>query len=33
MRCPGCTGVVMRFVRVRGRLLADLHGVGMLSPP
>ena len=33
LRCPGCTGVVMRFARVRGRMLADLHGVGMLSAP
>ena len=27
LRCPECTGVVMRFAQVRGRLLADLHGV------
>jgi phage FluMu protein Com len=33
LRCPGCTDVVMRFARVRGRLVADLHGVGMLSAP
>ena len=31
LRCPGCTGVVMRFARVRGRLVADLRGVGMLD--
>jgi len=33
LRFPGCTGVVMRFARVRGHVVADLHGVGMLSAP
>jgi hypothetical protein len=27
LRCPGCKEVVMRFARIRGRLVADLHGV------
>lgn len=31
LRCPGCTAVVMRFARVRGRLLADLRGVAMIE--
>jgi hypothetical protein len=31
LRCPECTGVVMRFVQVQGRLLADLHGVGRME--
>jgi ssDNA-binding replication factor A large subunit len=31
LRCPECTEVVMRFARVRGRLVADLRGVGRLS--
>jgi hypothetical protein len=31
LRCPECTGVVMRFAEVRGRLLADLHGVGRME--
>jgi Family of unknown function (DUF6510) len=31
LRCPGCTGVIMRFARVRGRLVADLHGVGRVE--
>ena len=30
LRCPACTGVLMRFARIRGRLVADLHGVGRL---
>jgi hypothetical protein len=30
VRCPGCSGVLMRFARVRGRLHADLRGVGAL---
>jgi Family of unknown function (DUF6510) len=33
LRCPACTEVVMRFARVRGRLVADLRGVGTLSLP
>ena len=31
LRCPTCDAVLMRFTRVRGRLLADLRGVGTLS--
>lgn len=32
LRCPGCSGVLMRFARVGGgRLVADLRGVGGLS--
>ncbi len=31
LRCPGCEAVVMRFARIRGRLVADLRGVGTLT--
>jgi hypothetical protein len=31
MRCPGCEEVVMRFARIRGELVADLHGVQRLK--
>jgi len=31
LRCPECTEVVMRFAHIRGRLVADLKGVGMLT--
>lgn len=31
LRCPGCTGVIMRFAQVRGRLVADLRGVGRVE--
>ena len=31
LRCPECTAVVMRFARIRGRLVADLKGVGTLT--
>lgn len=31
LRCPGCTAVIMRFARIRGHLVADLRGVGMLT--
>jgi hypothetical protein len=27
LRCPGCSGVIMRFARIRGRLVGDLRGV------
>jgi hypothetical protein len=30
MRCPGCDAVIMRFAEIRGRLVADLRGVGRL---
>ena len=31
LRCPGCDAVIMRFARIRGRLVADLHGVARLA--
>ena len=31
VRCPGCSGVLMRFAQVRGRLVADLRGVGRVE--
>jgi hypothetical protein len=31
LRCSGCSGVIMRFARIRGRLVADLRGVGRLT--
>ena len=31
LRCPGCDEVLMRLARIRGRLVADLRGVGMLT--
>ena len=31
LRCPGCTAVVMRFAQIRGRLVADLHGIGRVE--
>jgi hypothetical protein len=30
IRCASCEAVVMRFARIRGRLVADLRGVGMI---
>jgi hypothetical protein len=27
MRCPSCGAVVMRFARIRGRMVADMRGV------
>ena len=30
-RCPGCEAVLMRFARIRGRLVADLRGVVTLT--
>jgi Family of unknown function (DUF6510) len=34
LRCGNCSEVVMRFARIRGRLVADLRGVArmMFSP-
>ena len=26
VRCPGCSAVLMRFARIRGRVVADLRG-------
>jgi hypothetical protein len=31
LRCPACDAVLMRFARVRGRLVADLRGARLLS--
>lgn len=31
VRCPGCTGVIMRFAQIRGRLVADMHGVSRVE--
>ena len=31
LRCPGCSGVIMRFAHVRGRLVADLRGVAQME--
>jgi hypothetical protein len=31
LRCRGCDAVLMRFARIRGRLVADLRGVGALT--
>jgi Family of unknown function (DUF6510) len=31
LRCPDCAGVLMRFARIRGRLVADLDGIGRLT--
>jgi hypothetical protein len=30
LRCRGCDAVIMRFAEIRGRLVADLRGVGRL---
>ena len=30
MRCTTASDVVMRFARIRGRLVADLHGVARM---
>jgi hypothetical protein len=31
IRCTSCTGVLMRFARIRGRLVADLRGVARME--
>lgn len=31
VRCPGCEAVVMRFARIRGRLVADMRGMAALA--
>jgi hypothetical protein len=31
LRCPGCSAVLMRFARIRGRVVADLRGTGALT--
>ena len=33
LRCPSCTGVVLRFAAQRGRLLLDLRGAQLLVIP
>jgi hypothetical protein len=30
LRCPSCTSVVMRFARIRDRMVADVSGVRQL---
>jgi Family of unknown function (DUF6510) len=30
VRCPGCSAVLMRFARIRGRVVADLRGSATL---
>jgi hypothetical protein len=30
IRCTSCDGVVMRFARISGRLVADLRGVALM---
>jgi predicted RNA-binding Zn-ribbon protein involved in translation (DUF1610 family) len=31
VRCRSCSSVLMRFVHIRGHLMADLHGIGRLT--
>jgi hypothetical protein len=31
LRCPDCNEVLMCFAHIRGRMVADLHGVSRLS--
>jgi hypothetical protein len=31
LRCPGCDGVLVRYARIRGELVIDLSGIGLLS--
>jgi hypothetical protein len=31
LRCPGCSGVLLRCARIRGRLMVDLRGVAALA--
>ena len=31
MRCPSCEAVLMRFARIRGRLVADVRGVRQMT--
>ena len=31
IRCPACTAVLVRLVRTRERLVADLRGIGLMS--
>lgn len=31
IRCTSCEAVIMRFARIRGRLVADLRGVSRLA--
>ncbi|MGY1616552.1 DUF6510 family protein [Geodermatophilus sp. SYSU D00691] len=33
LRCPGCSGVVMRFASRDGQLLVDLRGAELLTVP
>ena len=31
LRCPGCDGVLLRYARIRGELMLDLSGVGLMT--
>jgi Family of unknown function (DUF6510) len=31
VRCPGCSAVLLRYARVRGELVLDLSGIGLLT--
>jgi hypothetical protein len=33
LRCPSCSGVVLRFAAQEGRLLLDLRGAALLTVP
>lgn len=33
LRCPSCSGVVLRFAAQEGRLLLDLRGAALLTIP
>jgi Family of unknown function (DUF6510) len=33
VRCPGCSGVLLRYARVREQLLLDVSGIGLLAAP
>jgi hypothetical protein len=33
LRCPSCSGVVLRFASQEGRLLLDLRGAALLTIP
>ena len=33
VRCPSCEAVLMRFARIRGRLMMEMSGVGSMELP
>jgi hypothetical protein len=33
LRCPGCTGVILRYSSARGRIRIDLTGARLLAAP